>query len=132
MIGVRVKLTFPEELVREPVIARMVTELHIVPNIRKADVGEHGGWIICELDGDGDRRPGPRLAPGRGRPGRPARRHRRELTGQGRSGGAATARGHPRRPAAAWRGHRVQAAAQAVGSSGFRMVQPAPETLRGS
>jgi len=23
-----------------------------VPNIRKADVGEQGGWIVCELDGD--------------------------------------------------------------------------------
>ena len=51
MIGVRVKLTFPEELVREPIIARMVKELDIVPNIRRADVGEHDGWIICELDG---------------------------------------------------------------------------------
>ncbi len=52
MIRVRVKLTFPEELVREPIIARMVKELDIVPNIRRADVGEHDGWIICELDGD--------------------------------------------------------------------------------
>lgn len=54
MIGVRVKLTFPEELVREPIIARMVQELAIVPNIRRADVGEHSGWIICELDGSGE------------------------------------------------------------------------------
>jgi ABC-type methionine transport system ATPase subunit len=52
MIGMRVKLTFPEELVREPIIARMVKELDIVPNIRRANVGEHDGWIICELDGD--------------------------------------------------------------------------------
>ena len=52
MIGVRVKLTFPEELVREPIIARMVKELDIVPNIRRANVGEHNGWIICELDGE--------------------------------------------------------------------------------
>jgi ABC-type methionine transport system ATPase subunit len=51
MIRVRVKLTFPEALVREPIIARMVKELDIVPNIRRADVGEHDGWIICELDG---------------------------------------------------------------------------------
>ena len=54
MIGVRVKLTFPEELVREPIIARMVKELDVVPNIRRADVGEHTGWIICELDGDAE------------------------------------------------------------------------------
>ena len=53
MIGFRVKLTFPEELVREPIIARMVKELDIVPNIRRADVGERNGWIVCELDGDG-------------------------------------------------------------------------------
>jgi hypothetical protein len=53
MIGVRVKLTFPEELVREPLIARMTERFAVVPNIRKADVGEQGGWILCELDGDG-------------------------------------------------------------------------------
>ncbi len=53
MIGVRVKLTFPEELVRQPIIARMVTELGVVPNIRRANVGEREGWMICELDGDG-------------------------------------------------------------------------------
>lgn len=53
MIGVRVKLTFPEELIREPIIARMVRELDVVPNIRRADVGERSGWIVCELDGDG-------------------------------------------------------------------------------
>ncbi len=52
MIRVRVKLTFPEELVREPIIARMVKELDIVPNIRRADVVEDSGWIVCELDGD--------------------------------------------------------------------------------
>jgi ABC-type methionine transport system ATPase subunit len=52
VIGVRVKLTFPEELVREPLIARMVQEFDIVPNIRRADVGERNGWIICELDGE--------------------------------------------------------------------------------
>ena len=53
MIGVRVKLTFPEELIREPIIALMVRELDVVPNIRRADVGERSGWIVCELDGDG-------------------------------------------------------------------------------
>ena len=53
MIGVRVKLTFPEGLVREPIIARMTAQFAVVPNLRKADVGEQGGWILCELDGDG-------------------------------------------------------------------------------
>jgi hypothetical protein len=31
----------------------LIQELDIVPNIRRADVGEHSGWIICELDGNG-------------------------------------------------------------------------------
>ncbi len=52
MIGVRVRLTFPEALVREPIMARLVTEQGVVPNIRRADVGEHSGWIVCELDGE--------------------------------------------------------------------------------
>lgn len=52
MNDIRVKLTFPEELIREPVIARMVREFDVLPNIRRANVEEHVGWIICELDGE--------------------------------------------------------------------------------
>jgi ABC-type methionine transport system ATPase subunit len=52
MITVRVKLTFPESLVRTPVLARMVREFDVEPNIRRANVEEHSGWIICELVGD--------------------------------------------------------------------------------
>src|SRR5579883_327797 len=52
VIGVRVRLTFPEELVREPIVPRLVQTFDVVPNIRRADVGEHSGWIVCELDGD--------------------------------------------------------------------------------
>jgi ABC-type methionine transport system ATPase subunit len=49
---VRVKLTFPEHLIREPVVGRMVKEFNVMPNIRRASVEEHVGWIICELDGE--------------------------------------------------------------------------------
>jgi ABC-type methionine transport system ATPase subunit len=52
VIGVRVRLTFPDELVRQPIVARLVSELGVVANIRRADVSEHEGWMICELDGD--------------------------------------------------------------------------------
>ncbi len=51
MIQVRVKLTFPESLVRKPVLANLVRDFDIEPNIRRADVEEHRGWILCELDG---------------------------------------------------------------------------------
>ena len=54
MNHVRVKLTFPEELIREPVIARMVREFEVLPNIRRANVEETVGWIVCELDGTPD------------------------------------------------------------------------------
>ena len=48
----RVKLTFPEHLIRQPIIARLVREFDVLPNIRRANVEEHTGWIICELGGD--------------------------------------------------------------------------------
>jgi ABC-type methionine transport system ATPase subunit len=50
----RVKLTFPEHLVKQPVIARMVREFDVLPNIRRASVEEHMGWIVCELGGEAD------------------------------------------------------------------------------
>jgi ABC-type methionine transport system ATPase subunit len=48
----RVKLTYPENLIREPIIARMVREFGVMPNIRRANVEESFGWIVCELGGD--------------------------------------------------------------------------------
>lgn len=51
MTSERVKLTFPEDLIKEPVIARLVREHDVTPNIRRANVEEHVGWIVCELDG---------------------------------------------------------------------------------
>jgi ABC-type methionine transport system ATPase subunit len=52
MIEVRVKLTFPEELVREPLLARVVRQYEVEPNIRRANVDEHEGWIVCEMAGE--------------------------------------------------------------------------------
>jgi ABC-type methionine transport system ATPase subunit len=51
VIEVRVKLTFPEDLVRQPFMARLVREHDVEPNIRRANVDEHEGWIVCELAG---------------------------------------------------------------------------------
>jgi ABC-type methionine transport system ATPase subunit len=47
-----VKLTFPDALVRQPFIARLVRDHNVEPNIRRANVDEREGWIICELAGD--------------------------------------------------------------------------------
>ena len=54
MTNERVKLTFPEDLIKEPIIARLVRELDVTPNIRRANVEEHVGWIVCELTGSAD------------------------------------------------------------------------------
>ena len=52
MIDVRVKLTFPDDLVRRPFMAQLVRDHHVEPNIRRANVDEHEGWIVCELGGE--------------------------------------------------------------------------------
>ncbi|MGH9082281.1 MAG: NIL domain-containing protein [Acidimicrobiales bacterium] len=51
-ISVRVKLTFPEDLVRTPVLARLVRRYDVEPNIRRANVEDDRGWILCELEGE--------------------------------------------------------------------------------
>ena len=50
----RVKLTFPEDLVRQPVIGRVVERFGVMPNIRRANVEERFGWIVCEIGGEDD------------------------------------------------------------------------------
>ncbi|HEY6428542.1 MAG TPA: NIL domain-containing protein [Acidimicrobiales bacterium] len=50
-VRVRVKLTFPESEVPKPVLATLVRRFDVEPNIRRADVEEHRGWIVCEIDG---------------------------------------------------------------------------------
>lgn len=47
----RVKLTFPQECIKEPVIFRMAKKYDIMPNIRRARVTEDFGEMILELDG---------------------------------------------------------------------------------
>jgi ABC-type methionine transport system ATPase subunit len=51
-VRVRVKLTFPESEVPKPVLATLVRRFDVEPNIRRADVEEHRGWIVCEVDGE--------------------------------------------------------------------------------
>ena len=48
----RLRLTFPGQLIRQPVIARLVREFDLLPNIREAHIGDHDGWVILELGGD--------------------------------------------------------------------------------
>lgn len=51
----RVRLTYPPELVQKPVIYQLVKDFDIVPNIRRADVGADHGWIVLEMEGAEER-----------------------------------------------------------------------------
>ncbi len=48
----RVKFTFVDDLVKQPVIYELGQKFQIVTNIRRADVGEDVGWVVLELEGD--------------------------------------------------------------------------------
>ncbi len=47
----RVKLTFPQNLIKEPVIFTMAKQFDIMPNIRRARVTETAGEMVLELEG---------------------------------------------------------------------------------
>ena len=48
----RVRFTFPEELITEPLIYNLGHKFEIVTNIRRANVQERVGWVVLELEGD--------------------------------------------------------------------------------
>jgi len=47
----RVKLTFPQHLIKEPVIFTMAKKFDIMPNIRRARVTETVGEMVMEIEG---------------------------------------------------------------------------------
>ncbi len=47
----RVKLTFPQHLIKEPVIFTMAKRYDVMPNIRRARVTETVGEMVLELEG---------------------------------------------------------------------------------
>lgn len=52
MASKKVMLTFPTELIREPVIYQLGKNFNLVTNIRRADVTEDRGWVLLELEGN--------------------------------------------------------------------------------
>jgi ABC-type methionine transport system ATPase subunit len=47
----RFHLTFPEELIKEPVIHTLGKRFEIVTNIRRANIEDRFGWVILEMEG---------------------------------------------------------------------------------
>ena len=50
----RLFVSFPEALVERPMIYELVKRFDVVPNIRRANVESHSGWVILELTGGAD------------------------------------------------------------------------------
>ncbi len=50
----RVRFTFPVDLIKEPIIYRLGHEFQVITNVRMADVDEHTGWVVLELEGEAD------------------------------------------------------------------------------
>ena len=48
----RVKFTFEQGLIKEPVIWKLGRQFDLVTNIRRADVTDDRGWVVLELEGD--------------------------------------------------------------------------------
>jgi ABC-type methionine transport system ATPase subunit len=48
----RIKLTFPEHLIKEPVLFTVAKKYDVMPNIRRAKVSATVGEIVLELCGE--------------------------------------------------------------------------------
>jgi hypothetical protein len=55
---IRLFVSFPEALVGRPMIYELVKRFDVVPNIRRANVEAHSGWVILELEGEQSARDG--------------------------------------------------------------------------
>ena len=51
MPKMRLHLTFPEQLIKDPIIWRLGRQYDIITNIRRANVEESVGWVILEVEG---------------------------------------------------------------------------------
>ena len=52
MASLKIRITFPEGKIKEPVIYRIGHDYKVITNIRRADVTEKTGWVDLELTGE--------------------------------------------------------------------------------
>jgi L-aspartate semialdehyde sulfurtransferase ferredoxin len=52
MASRRINMTYPEHLIKEPLLFRMARQFDLVPNIRRARITETVGEMTLELEGD--------------------------------------------------------------------------------
>jgi L-aspartate semialdehyde sulfurtransferase ferredoxin len=51
----RLFVSIPEENVNRPMVYEIVKRFDVVPNIRRANVEEHSGWLILEVIGESEK-----------------------------------------------------------------------------
>ena len=52
MVKRQVMLTFPQELLKEPIIYNLGQQFQVVTNINLADITEDRGWLMLEIEGE--------------------------------------------------------------------------------
>ncbi|RMD45263.1 MAG: FeS-binding protein [Aquificota bacterium] len=52
MESIKLKLIYPEEKIKEPILSRVCKNFDVEINIRKANVTDQIGWLELELTGD--------------------------------------------------------------------------------
>lgn len=52
MAKVIVRLTFPEKLIKDPLIFRTAKKFDLMPSIRRAKVSETAGEVVLEIKGE--------------------------------------------------------------------------------
>ena len=48
----RVRFTFPQGLIKQPVIYQLGQDFEVVTNIRRAEIRDDMGWVVLELEGE--------------------------------------------------------------------------------
>ena len=52
MVKRQVMLTFPQELLKEPIIYNLGQQFKVVTNFNLADITEDRGWLMLEIEGE--------------------------------------------------------------------------------
>jgi ABC-type methionine transport system ATPase subunit len=52
MNGMKLKLIYPEEKIKEPILSKLCKTFDVDINIRKANVQENIGWLELEMTGE--------------------------------------------------------------------------------
>lgn len=52
MTGMKLKLIYPEEKIKEPILSKLCKTFDVDINIRKANVQENIGWLELEMTGE--------------------------------------------------------------------------------